>query len=632
MARFVLIDHSIKRLGGHNFEYATHVLKAAEDMGYAPTLVTNERFFETKRLPKSWNVLANYRNTTYEVPKWEKFRSQFAKRKNNLVNLAKFPFDFVRSKLYAKYLGQFTSRFAADTVKTYEQLKLTAGDLVMFSTIMQSELDSLVELFKARPELAKIDCHMMFHFQLFKGREPDYAAQLPSAAAFQKLMHEAKSLPDQKIFCYCTNDPLARQYRSLDSLNVTELPWSVNPQFGENLARHQRNPEHPLRIGVPGCTRDERGMPLFERIVSSLEKEFQRDRSAQLVLQAKRAGKLSPKLRQVATFHKTPEMASIASSPIAVVKWPLSSEDYLQMVEMTDIGLLLYDAKEYYARASGVLVEMLNSGIPVIVSSASWLSEQIADANWKHVDRMIETVPPLATCNAKQIEWQIEPADEPNTKASTPRIHNASRAESIATIRVGGAAQHKKIGVVAVPKDATHLAVNFAWHGAASVGTFIDLQVETRNRYGLNTQHWHEILARRTEQTNARQGTNSATTSRAVSQGVLIPLPPDSSVVELTLANAFDRMEIELDQFECRFLDAFATPHGCPLSAVGLSAADPNMAPMLIREMIRNYDHYRATAIRHAADYREIHSPQNVVEIMRSKSAGDDSQRIRRVG
>ncbi len=79
-------------------------------------------------------------------------------------------------------------------------------------------------------------------------------------------------------------------------MHVEELPWSVNPKFGARLNRAARNPEHPLRIGVPGCTRDERGMPLFERIVSSLNKEFQTDHEAQLVLQAKRLGKLAPSL------------------------------------------------------------------------------------------------------------------------------------------------------------------------------------------------------------------------------------------------------------------------------------------------------------------------------------------------
>jgi hypothetical protein len=268
----------------------------------------------------------------------------------------------------------------------------------------------------------------------------------------------------------------------------------------------------------------------------------------------------------------------------------------------------------------------------VIVSSASWLSEQIEDANWKHVDRMIETVPPLATFNAKQIEWQIEPSDESNAKVATPRLFKATSAEPIEPIHFGGDNQRKTIGVVSVPKDATHLAIRFAWQGPESTGAFLDLQVETRNRYGLSTQHWHEIIARRTEASAPRSRTPSATPSLAISQGVLIPLPADSSVVELTLANSFGVNEIELDQFECLFLDAFATPHGCPIGAVGLSAADPNMAPILIREMIKHYDHYRATATRHAADYRAVHSPQNVVAIMRSKSTAIAPQEARRVG
>ena len=71
MPRFVLLDHSIKRLGGHNFEYAVQVLSAAKQAGYEPVLAVNRRFFEGAKIPSDWLVVPTYTHTTYEMPKWQ---------------------------------------------------------------------------------------------------------------------------------------------------------------------------------------------------------------------------------------------------------------------------------------------------------------------------------------------------------------------------------------------------------------------------------------------------------------------------------------------------------------------------------------------------------------------------------
>jgi hypothetical protein len=48
---------------------------------------------------------------------------------------------------------------------------------------------------------------------------------------------------------------------------------------------------------------------------------------------------------------------------------------------------LLYDADQYYARCSGVMVEMLKAGVPVIVPAACWMAEQIAEPIFRHRDQ-----------------------------------------------------------------------------------------------------------------------------------------------------------------------------------------------------------------------------------------------------
>ncbi len=77
--------------------------------------------------------------------------------------------------------------------------------------------------------------------------------------------------------------------------------------------------------------------------------------------------------------------AHSATPPVVYAPFPLDLERYAELVRSSDIGLLLYDSTRYYARCSGVLLEMLSAGVPVIVPGGCWLSEQIHDENQRHL-------------------------------------------------------------------------------------------------------------------------------------------------------------------------------------------------------------------------------------------------------
>ncbi len=56
MVRFVVLDHSLTRVGGHHYEQATQILRAADSRGYQPVLVTHRRFSQQDLLPEHWQV------------------------------------------------------------------------------------------------------------------------------------------------------------------------------------------------------------------------------------------------------------------------------------------------------------------------------------------------------------------------------------------------------------------------------------------------------------------------------------------------------------------------------------------------------------------------------------------------
>jgi len=111
-------------------------------------------------------------------------------------------------------------------------------------------------------------------------------------------------------------------------------------------------------------------------------------------------------------------------------------------------------------------------------------------------------------------------------------------------------------------------------------------------------------------------------------QGILLPIPAGTAAMELTFRNAYGSEAIIVRDLAARCIDAFASATGCPLSAVGLIAAEVSMAVPLVREMLRHYTHYRATAEQHAATIHARYAPSRVIEQLDAVSQPP----LRRVG
>jgi hypothetical protein len=102
------------------------------------------------------------------------------------------------------------------------------------------------------------------------------------------------------------------------------------------------------------------------------------DGRAQLVLQAPKPPLLAALQAQARTLGNE---TALVAAPAA-----LDMEAYAALVRDTDIGVLLYDGLRYYDRCSGILLELLAAGVPVVVPAACWLSAQIEGAEAAYVE------------------------------------------------------------------------------------------------------------------------------------------------------------------------------------------------------------------------------------------------------
>lgn len=71
MSKFIVIDHSICGVGGHYYEYARHVLEAADEAGFEPVLAANRKFKPDEDI--TWPVHPVYRCGFWlnqSLPRW----------------------------------------------------------------------------------------------------------------------------------------------------------------------------------------------------------------------------------------------------------------------------------------------------------------------------------------------------------------------------------------------------------------------------------------------------------------------------------------------------------------------------------------------------------------------------------
>ena len=123
-------------------------------------------------------------------------------------------------------------------------------------------------------------------------------------------------------------------------------------------------PAAPLRVTCAGAVRAEKGTAQLYRAVEPLWKNYFESGRLQLVVQAKRLGKLPIELRSHTRWDQRGSQRSSGgaagkSSEVAAIRWPLSTDSYLDLVRSSHIGLMIYDAEQYYVRCSGVMVEAM---------------------------------------------------------------------------------------------------------------------------------------------------------------------------------------------------------------------------------------------------------------------------------
>ncbi len=540
MPKFVLIDHSLKDLGGHHYPYAYNVLAAAQRNGWQPVLATHRRFAQQSALPPQWRVHALYTHESYSRYTLDT-QAQLTASALGAVHRR---WSGVGHWWAARARARLAARFARDCARLFALEPVGRGDQVFIATTSELDLLGLADFLGHSGADLDCDWHLQFHFGVFQGREPDYAAQQGAAAAMRASFATALARAGgQRLRFYCTTEQLTAQYQRLGVAEFATLPYPVHELFRPRTSRVNAL---PLRIACLGHSRREKGYMQLPQILRELWADWFAPRRAQLLLQTRHRGARRRLQRLIDSLRPT---STDAAGTLEFAGFPLPLAAYAELLCSADVGLMLYDSTRYYARCSGVLLEMLCAGVPVLVPAGGWLAAQIESENQRYLDTVAARAP----------------APTPWPDGRTINVSDRQRS----------------------------LLVTCRWRPDAGAGQYLRLEFALQDASGANRSNAQVILGARDPGLPVR---------------TLLRLPPGCARVQLTLHNAWERAALPATQPEFTLLD-----EALPMGALGVTIASGSEVPRLLRELLEHCVHYRERATAHAAECARQHSGHAVL-------------------
>ncbi len=183
---------------------------------------------------------------------------------------------------------------------------------------------------------------------------------------YQKAFKAMRPLVEAgKVRLGCETQKMAKEFSQFSGLPFEYLPHPV-----EFSPIEERPANNPLVISCFGFARYEKGSDLLQKAILKI-KEEKPDFKAQFMIQWVNAFK-GP---DGETINKDTRLQK--DSQVSFIETSLDSEQYHNWIKDTDIMVLPYRARSYYARVSRVAIEAAVSAMPMIYTADTWNADII---------------------------------------------------------------------------------------------------------------------------------------------------------------------------------------------------------------------------------------------------------------
>lgn len=393
--RVLFVDDNVRDIGGHYLELASLLAEGARELGYEPTLVTHESFLA--RNPDSWTdsrldkLVVDPRFQVRRMENWS-----LGVDGPSLVSRGRGGFP-IGGSVVQRCLQRFhdvacrPSRRPATMLDAWSrgfsqavrQFDPAPGDSIVINTGGDFQILALADALESLSRdgvTTPLSIHVVFHFAVFGDSVTD------RAQAFGRQVNESvKRMHPHRVALHATTESLNQQLAAV-GISATAIPYPTRRREVKRVGWTADSGGTPPKILLAGMPRAEKGRGQIRSLLSAIERPFLRSGQFtwSMQLPKKRWQRMIPAaamdLYRDAAERVRDDSAGgevTAGGVIEGVHGNLDSEHYHDWLDGADVGLFLYDPDRYVARCSGVLLEMMIRGVPVIVPDRCWLADQV---------------------------------------------------------------------------------------------------------------------------------------------------------------------------------------------------------------------------------------------------------------
>lgn len=376
--RLLLLEDNVRDVGGHYLELATLLADGAKQIGFEPTLVVNRGFstdraaaedprikdlpvdplFETRRM-ENWSLGVDGASTLPRSAGGWPEQGSWTERISQTIR------DYTcRPDRGPRAMLQDWSRGFTEAIRRFAP---AAGDRIVVNTGGDFQLLAMAHALAVLELREPLDIVVILHFAVF-GDSVD-----APALYFGEQVNEAlRRMRPHNVRLFATTSGLVEQ---LDGIGVKADAIPYPTRSPEVSVTHSSDGMSPYNVILAGMQRAEKGRAEIKGLLAEIEDDLIRAERIHWSMQlpSRYGRRVIPESMQ----DLYAKAMSSEPSPLGIRVGNVSSEAYHQWLDSADVGLFLYDAERYRVRCSGVLLEMLVRGKPVIVPSGCWMAEQV---------------------------------------------------------------------------------------------------------------------------------------------------------------------------------------------------------------------------------------------------------------
>ena len=552
--KFLLIDGSITGLGGHHYQYALHCLRAADSMGYETYLATNRR---NKDKGGAWTVIPAYRNGFWDNDGYSQrigaLHTWFSRTRFKVP--ASLALRVFGPLILRRILdGGRTKEFAEDTSELLSKVPLKKGDIAFVPTC------GLTELLGASEAGGSGTWNFLFRRNIHVGSPHSYSYTYIKLRLLKTAFSRFARRPGVRARFWTDSDQLTAEYRMVEPSFATLPIPHTSPK--------PENPPDGTTVSYLGDARAEKGYHHLPRTVGDLWKSHVEPGRLKFVIQSNYNVPGGEPAAAVAR-NQMEQMAS--PGKLEIITEPLGAAEYENAIAGSSALLLPYDPQNYYARSSGICVEALAQGIPVIAPAGSWLARQFAAELYKYHDGLR-----AGALEERRMSAGLE--FESGCGKKTPPA------------RLDRRCPRMRAKMPAKGADWVLARLDFGSGNSAPGAKILLRQEDGAGRTLAESGHALE-----------RTDLGYAT--------CLARLDPDAELLEAAAENVFLESVLEVSDVSVSLLKG-----RFQLGAVGIAYDDPSKISECVADLADNANHYRTTARLFSDSYYARHNARSLVE------------------